>query len=66
MQQANPGDGNLVKELLRKFRVLARLERSHMRHSLVCGMGNHIGIGFKQLNAQQSVMIGRLVLRRNR
>ena len=63
-QQANPGCGNLVEDLLRELCVLARLKRANKRHLLIGRSGDHVRVGFEQIDAQQPVMMWRLVLRR--
>ncbi len=62
VQQTNSRRGNLIEDFLGEGRVLARLERPDVRHPLVGGTRNHVGIVLEYVNPKQTVMIWRLIL----
>src|SRR5258708_3578253 len=64
VQQANARCRQLVEKFLRKGRVLARLERPHVSHLPVGGVGNGVGIFLEQFERKQRVRVRRLVLGR--
>lgn len=65
IEQAYPSCGQLVENLLRQRRVFAGLKRADVHHLPVGGVGNHVGVRLEQANAQQAVMMGRLLLSTN-
>ena len=64
-EQTQPGNGQFIQDLGRIGSVLARLVLPHEAHLFVGSPFDHVQIVLVQLNAQQSVMIWRLVLGQN-
>jgi hypothetical protein len=64
-EQAELGGAQFVEKALRKGGVLASLKGANVRHSLIGGAFDDVGIGLEELDAQQPIMVGRLVLGRN-
>jgi hypothetical protein len=60
-QKTRLGRGKLVEDLLRKPLVLPQLIGPDVGHPLHGRVGDHLGVRFKQLDAEQTVVIGRLV-----
>ncbi len=65
LQQAQLGRSHLVEQLLRQGTVRAGLEGAQMGHLPICRALDHVGVGLEPLDAQQAVVVGRLILGRN-
>ncbi len=65
IEQAHARASHLVEQALRVGRVRPGLERAQVAHALVRGMGDHVRIGFEQLDAQEPIVVGRLLIGRN-
>ncbi len=65
IEQAHAGGRQLVEDKLRDLRVGPRLKSPHVEHLPVGRIGDHIRIRFEQADAQQPVMVGRLLVGRD-
>ena len=59
------GRGQLAEKFFGKRRALAGLERLDVGHPLVGRVDNHVRVGLEQRDAQQAIMVGRLLRKRN-
>ena len=65
IEQADLGRGEFVEDLLRGSLVLAGLIGSHVTHLPIGGVGDHLDVRLERLHAQQTIVIGRLMPRRD-
>jgi hypothetical protein len=65
MEQADARGGNLVQQFLGSDRVPAGLVTPNMAHLAVSGVLDNARLLLEELESQQAVMVGRLVLGRN-
>ena len=64
-EQGDPRGGDLVEQLLRQLDAVSLLDRAQVRHPLVRRVLYDLGLALEQAQAQQAVVVGRLLLRRN-
>ncbi len=66
VEQHYPGCGDFIEQFLREGRFGARLKRPQKRHPLIGGVGDDVGGRLESRHAQQAIVVGRLLLERDR
>jgi len=65
IEEADAGGRDFVEQLLRFFASLAGLKGPQVQHQAVSRVGDDLGVGFEERDAQKAVMICRLLMRRD-